>query len=195
MGDSGDLISWAVDASRVDGKAAKRLRDAVSAVSYWLNRLHPSISAAIRDPLCVTLVASTDPEWNMTTGDAGVRVLIPDPCLAGDSSELRFRLLEEVFAGLEAVSSRQQWSDAPRMWTPDGDPDPDENPPITITLQTLDEKEVCVVARLDGTEADELSRFHLLDDFLCDAAANSGVAEVPDVEGGCSRAEWIFKVR
>ncbi|MGI5521801.1 hypothetical protein ACQEUX_12705 [Micromonospora sp. CA-259024] len=65
---------------------------------------------------------------------------------------------------------------------------------LAMELDSLDPEDVLIAGRLDGTEVDELARFHQLDDYVVERVGPSGVAEVTDTGAGCASVSWQIRL-
>ncbi len=196
MGGQAGRLSWRVEgAADLDRTAAGNLRDAVSAAEHWLTALDSVVGAALARDLILEVTVTGDDDGPRTevAGPDAARIVLPRSLVGADAGWLRVSLLDSALAAVAAAAAGTAGQPAEIWRRPDDHPD-DDGDTLGEELDALDPEDILVAGRLDGTPADELARFHRLDDYVVERVEGSGVAEVVDAEAGCAGASWQVRL-
>ncbi|MER5337962.1 hypothetical protein [Micromonospora sp. NPDC002717] len=187
-------MSWRVGSEGLNRTAAGDLREAVAAVEHWFTVLGSIVSVTLSRDLTLEVVTGDgDRVLTDVAGPDTTRIVLPRSLVGADAEQLRVSLLDGALAAVAATAAGTA-GEAPEIWRrPDDYPD-DGVDTLAEVLDTLDPEDIFVAGRLDGTAADELARFHQLDDYVVERVDGSGVAEVTDAEAGCASTSWQVRL-
>lgn len=193
MGGQTGRLSWRIGSEGLDRTAARHLRDAVAAVEHWFTVLGSIVNAALSQDLTLEVVTGDgDRVLTDVVGPRITRIVLPRSMAVADAEQLRVSLLDSALGVLVATAAETAGG-APEIWRHLGDDSDDDADNLAVELNSLDPEDIFVAGRLDGTTADELARFHQLDDYVLERVDLSGVAEVTDAEAGCANVSWQIR--
>ncbi|MFG2061405.1 hypothetical protein ACGFIK_08270 [Micromonospora sp. NPDC048871] len=200
MDASANRLIWRVEAEHLSRREAKAFTESVAALQHWLDVWHSLITATLARPLYVT-VAATDGDSDaveMTLSpEAVVLIEVPPKLARSNVAGLQMVLLDAVLGAVEEAAQRWPHDVPPQVWpvqedTPNVDSPDEDADSLATALEFLEKEELLLLGRLDGTDADELSRFHELDDYVL--SKTDALAEMSDTEAGCSSVTWILSL-
>ena len=109
-----------------------------------------------------------------------------------DTEQLRASLLDSALAVITAAA--ETVGQTSEIWKRPDDYADDDEDNLAMKLDSVEPQDVLIAGRLDGTAADELARFHQLDDYVVERVDASGVAEATDTEAGCASVSWQMRL-
>jgi hypothetical protein len=154
---------------------SRTLRSAVLTAEHCLGLWQPFLTAATPYPLHITVTTTDDPDVVFDTGRALVQV--PHSLLEESPGRIGARILDVVVPALVAHAERHPHPQPPVLWqsTVEWEPTPQEMEP-GIQIEFLDEGDVLLIGRHDGTPDGADSRCRALDAYLCEHLENPGIA-------------------
>jgi hypothetical protein len=196
MDDPAHHLTWEIDDSGLDRVDARALRKAVDTCAHWLHVWNGFVRAGIGRP--VTLVAALhDGNEVAVTADqdnARLRIAVPN-ALRGDA-DLPYQVFAGALEAIEAAAQQFPHSPPPTIWEPPFKEEPDKDPGGQgIQWQMLEPEEMLLIGSFVGADRDGLAMFHLLDEYVVERVAGTGIAEVVDTEGGTVGAAWTIALR
>ncbi|MEU4220326.1 hypothetical protein [Actinoplanes sp. NPDC026623] len=160
------------------------------------------LAAATPHPVHVTVAADggtgTAPAVAARLDAAGghLHLLVSRDLLRESAGRLAAELLDAVVPALVAVAEQHPHPRPIAVWRAEpSDPEPGCGPSLDTELESLDdEDELMLIGRLDGTRADGLARYHLLDDYVGGRLEEPGIAARADTSTSGPAVHWILEL-
>ncbi|MET0494879.1 MAG: hypothetical protein ABW000_17290 [Actinoplanes sp.] len=172
---------------------SQTLRSAVAAAEHCLELWQPFLTAATPHPLHITVSTTDDPDVVFDTDRAHLQV--PQSLLRGSPGQIGARILDLVVPALVTHAERHPHPQPPTFWrsAEEWEPPPQDEEP-GIQIEFLDEGDVLLIGRHDGSPADADSRCRALDAYLCEHLENPGIAGRggPFIDG--STVSWTLEL-